>query len=467
MQNIPNTVRERLKVSAQPVRHVGADMLTAFAERSLTDLGRDIVLEHLGQCAECREIVALALPEQESLPAVARPSREWLSWPQLRWGFAAAGVAVIVTFGVLRYQRHSSNAIATNLVPAKTAADVPRENAPSSAPAAPEPLPKQDAVSVQTMPAAPSIEAKDALAFTVPSRRKDEASNERLAVGGRVRGQLAHGPKITANQLQQNANGFQLQAAPPASPAPLLKQQLQNDLKSPQAPALADAMKVQVEASQPEVAREDAPKNLQQLVVQNQKLSDQTSAYGTAELKRAKPADQDAMSGLAPKVPGRLQMSGAEARDAKILATPRWSINSSGSLQRSYDQGVTWQEVRVQDSPALEATVVTRSEPASTTDFTKSKDAPAKVTAKKEAFSAFRAVSANGSEVWAGASGGLLYHSVDGGANWTRVVPSALGSSLSGDVVAIEFTDAEHGKVSTSASEIWITSDGGKTWSKQ
>jgi photosystem II stability/assembly factor-like uncharacterized protein len=79
----------------------------------------------------------------------------------------------------------------------------------------------------------------------------------------------------------------------------------------------------------------------------------------------------------------------------------------------------------------------------------------------------FRAVAANGMEVWAGGSAGQLYHSTDSGNHWSKVVPSADGAVLTGDVVTLDFLNAQHGRVSTSTSEVWITSDDGLTWQKQ
>jgi len=79
----------------------------------------------------------------------------------------------------------------------------------------------------------------------------------------------------------------------------------------------------------------------------------------------------------------------------------------------------------------------------------------------------FRAVAAIGPEVWAGGSNAALYHSPDAGSHWIQVVPSADGAILSGDVVALEFSDPQHGKVTTSTAEVWITTDAGQTWQKQ
>ena len=65
MQQAPRIVVERLKAEMPAANHPDADMLTAFAEKSLPKLDRGIVLEHLALCSECREIVALAAPEPD------------------------------------------------------------------------------------------------------------------------------------------------------------------------------------------------------------------------------------------------------------------------------------------------------------------------------------------------------------------------------------------------------------------
>jgi len=109
----------------------------------------------------------------------------------------------------------------------------------------------------------------------------------------------------------------------------------------------------------------------------------------------------------------------------------RWTISSDGQLQHSIDSGKTWQPVAV----AEKAT--------------------------------FRALSANGPDLWVGGPAGLLYHSTDAGGHWTQVKPIANGATLTADVAALEFTDLLHGKLTTSAGEVWITIDAGQTWKIQ
>src|ERR1700689_562347 len=105
MQNVPKIGRGRLRAATPAVNHPDADALTAFAEHSLSTLERDVVLEHLARCGDCRDIVALALPATELVETEMKPSPSgWLTWPALRWGFVAAGVVLIASLGILRYQ---------------------------------------------------------------------------------------------------------------------------------------------------------------------------------------------------------------------------------------------------------------------------------------------------------------------------------------------------------------------------
>jgi len=105
MPNVPKIVRERLRAATAAVNHPDADLLTAFAERSLPEVDRGVVLEHLARCVDCRDIVALALPATDSEQTVLRPSTGgWLTWPALRWSVVAAGVIAIASLGVVQYR---------------------------------------------------------------------------------------------------------------------------------------------------------------------------------------------------------------------------------------------------------------------------------------------------------------------------------------------------------------------------
>jgi photosystem II stability/assembly factor-like uncharacterized protein len=133
-------------------------------------------------------------------------------------------------------------------------------------------------------------------------------------------------------------------------------------------------------------------------------------------------------------------------------------------LQRSFDQGQSWQDVNVAAN-AMSADVFSFKQ--------QTAEVSAKSTARqslKKSMAApvtFRAVTANGLDVWAGGSQGLLYHSTDNGNHWIRVVPVTAGAALTGDIISLDFPDFQHGKVTTSVPEIWTTSDAGQSWQKQ
>ncbi len=110
-------------------------------------------------------------------------------------------------------------------------------------------------------------------------------------------------------------------------------------------------------------------------------------------------------------------------------AATRWDITAEGRVQRSTDSGQTWRSTTLDPG------------------------------------NRFRTLAAAGAEVWAGGEGGALYHSADSGAHWTRVpLPAELASAT---IVRVEFTDARHGTLTTSAGETWATSDAGATWQKK
>src|ERR1700691_6281016 len=78
MSEVPKIVYDRLRAAqlrqafpddATPKpAHPDADLLTAFAEQSLTATERDGVLAHLALCDDCREVASLALPAADLVP---------------------------------------------------------------------------------------------------------------------------------------------------------------------------------------------------------------------------------------------------------------------------------------------------------------------------------------------------------------------------------------------------------------
>ena len=142
MQNVPKIVRARLQrpTPATAGPHPDADLLTALAEHSLAARERDQVLEHLARCADCREVVVLALPATEAVALAGSGSSArigWFSLPVLRWGVVAAATLAVTSVGLLQYrERHQEKTlVATGLIPREQLAGA-RTQTPAPAPSA-------------------------------------------------------------------------------------------------------------------------------------------------------------------------------------------------------------------------------------------------------------------------------------------------------------------------------------------
>ena len=453
MQNVPKIVRERLRAATPAVDHPDADVLTAFAERSLPKREQGVVLEHLARCGDCRDIVALALPQTEPVEAVAnRSSSGWLTWPALRWAFVAVGVVAIASLGIVQYQRGrtqnmAAGAPARSEIAAKGTRD---QSSPTAAVSKSEKIPAPPPSAFVDSRAAPVSSLRDKeneLDEKKSTLRADRfqalaplppASTGRDAGSGI--GQLAHGPRLS-NQWQQNTVQNQLQnQAPAASSSPFAKQQGAGDLS----------------------ANMEVPRASETVEVQSAQTTAQTQSLDSLQVQslpaQVTSGSAPAVSASGPAPSGTI--GGPVATSSRSI--PRWTISSAGRLQRSFDQGNTWQDV---DVNANLASVVGTSLEISANAARASKNKDARQDLKREAASAaFRAVAAAGTDIWAGGSG--LYHSLDAGNHWTRIVPASADAMLTGDIVSLEFSD-QHGKVATSTAEIWITTDGGQNWQKQ
>jgi hypothetical protein len=139
---------------------------------------------------------------------------------------------------------------------------------------------------------------------------------------------------------------------------------------------------------------------------------------------------EDAIGELLPREGSMVPAAAASDGLTSANLIPRWTLSADGTLQRSLDSGTTWQTIAV-SSQAI-----------------------------------FRALAADGLNIWVGGAGGALFHSSDAGQHWTQVRPAAEGQTIEDDIIGVEFTDSLHGKLTTSSEETWFTADAGQTWRK-
>jgi hypothetical protein len=350
MEKLPQFVIGRLRqAKSQPAvlgfslnndAHPDADLLTAFAERSLREAEREPVMRHLAVCHDCREIVMLALPEAEMdiLPTYVSTGQSpgWFRWPALQWGALAAGV-LAVAMVALQHGRQSRPEIAANAG-----------------------VGDSRTVAVQT--------------------------------------------PVTSNSQTDTVASSQ----PEAKSAPL------------QAP--------------PRHVRHSRADSGEALLARNETPQIGSPSNDLDIVKAKDPVSAQAQSPLSTPPP-ELQTSPMMMK----RASPRWAVTAKGTLERSFDGGSTWESIDP-TADAMGAAAIGRN---------------------------FLAVSASGLEVWAGGSAGMLYHTSDSGAHWTLVHPADSLIALTGDITNIDFSDSQHGRVSTSTREQWITADAGQTWRRE
>lgn len=473
---IPRLIRERVRARQAGFRsqteHPDADVLTAFSENTLAREERSLVMNHLGDCEACREVVMFsgAVPEQDAKPA-ALPARSFFSWMTLRWASLAAVFAV--TIGVVVMERSSREGEGSVLQHAP-ASDVPpthgrivneqeRQRAATKADAAaveekdakvadarvrgktaekpvvPPPAPLQAYAGMREnrtgRPVAGEAQSKSERAAGRGTLVKDEFSSASNAVAAkqemiRNRGQLPvevtnnyEAPAVVAGSgTAQDSSRLAAQesdayatapAAPPAATSPA------GDV----APGTSGA------ASAPE----------QRLV--RKKSIDEVAPKAAGQRSAASALTrEDKVLAAQTQVTTSSEDSSSQGRDNQVALTSgalaaaspvavRWRIHE-GKLQRSSDEGKTWQEVDLEPGVNLHSFWI------------------------------------QGGTVWAGGTGGSLFHLTSQGKNAVRVPIKVSGGDVSQTVVTISFSDEQNGTIKLENGQILRTADGGKTWQR-
>ncbi|HSE50468.1 MAG TPA: zf-HC2 domain-containing protein [Terriglobales bacterium] len=397
MAELSKLARRALAKQAVAGAHPDAGLLTAFAERALIAREREQVLAHLATCAECREVVALAAPEQPPAEEATVAPRQagWLTVPLMRWGAVAAAVAVVAVAVVMQAPKVG-----------KYSAEGPRPASGEFAAKA-----KQEQPAAQLKPPASTPVAAAA--------EKDQPARDgEAAEVSRKNAQAATPARAREDQDQKRAQGAQLAearpAAPTAAPAQAADEVAYGRAVSAPSPAAsstgapaggkaeANAYKIATkkdDAANQEAKLADAQKPAAEASTETASVVSQTAA-GSGTMARAKGAYGPGFAGgLEKEQAANVAVSGTRAANPRFeldSGNARWIVTSDGRVQRSTD-GRTWVYVPIASDVQ------------------------------------FRALAANGNDVWAGGTKTALFHSIDGGKSWKKMALTA----LTGDIVRL------------------------------
>jgi len=208
-------------------------------------------------------------------------------------------------------------------------------------------------------------------------------------------------------------------------------------LPAPAAPAAEMAAPASVTAGAVDAMQERRAKSALKTSNETVEMADENGlmvpgrAKDALQQSPASPTGAAVAGGMLAKQRVALAAPAAASAFVPSAYVPRWTLSSDGTLQRSIDSGRSWQTISTPGQGN------------------------------------FRALAASGPEIWVGGAKGALYHSSDAGAHWVQVQPVAGGQALTADIASIEFTDPQHGTLTTNGHETWVTADAGQTWEKK
>jgi hypothetical protein len=515
MDQLSKHVAGRLRAQSAPGPHPDAELLSAFAENALSAADRGPLLQHLGVCSDCREIVFLALPESAEAQKVLvlKPSR-FRRWG-LTWGAAVAMVAIAAVVFTTEHLEHK-NQMAKMAAPAsaprnETAADIQTETGAENKIAVETPSPELD----QMQAAREAGLSKKAVAA---EENEPKPLPKAKHMTGKMQTPLVfdQSGEVHMGAAAPSANGTAGKAAyyGYATTAPSAARAVQPAATGQQGAAQADALsESNADQAFGVVA---APKatvaggNLGGIV------SDPSgAAVGNAKVTTIGPAGAESATSDSQgkfsfdRLPPGLYSLTAEASGFRTTEIKQVAVldNKTSTIPVTLAVGTESEVVNVSGAAlAVESSTASVAEPQLTAQFSMQKataarakgqavggpiDSGARVAMLQWTLSpkgavqrssdsgktwqpvsvagaaGFRALSAVGANIWVGGKAGVLYHSPDSGQTWVRVEPAAESKKLDQDIVSLDFADGLVGTISTANGGVWTTSDGGQTWQRK
>ena len=381
--------------------HPDANLLAAFVEKALAEKERTQVLNHLSQCADCREVAAFSLPPEIAKPVPTRaPARQrWSPWSILHWGAMAAALGTLTVVVALHPDWWNRSSEVSKVTPAPAPAgkvtSPPQATAavqpPMPAPQADKAKPRFQAVESAGTPSAMAGESRGA-----PGTAQDRPAAHATA--------QKHVTMIAATPAPARLSAENISTAKTtgveSKKANIIQEKI---LAAPSLPPVAGGevvgTSVELDKPGPELR---ARGTMQRTTTQSAAATGGNGGASRVEADVAQPA---APLRAQPSVRVVAAAPMAETRASNTVAATSaslWSISSEAKFQRSADGGKTFERFLVARGIK------------------------------------FRGIAALGGNVWAGGDGGALFHSLDGGATWTRVAINFEGNTLAETILSFK-----------------------------
>jgi hypothetical protein len=317
MDPVTKLVSGRLKAEAPTGPHPGAELLAAFAENALPEADRGQLLQHLGGCSDCREILYLALPDSPQTQKVLVPQLRPFTFRHfpfsrwaLGWGAVVASVAIVAIVGTNRLGHRNQTAL-------KIAAPPPSANEVETKIAADKAPQELD----QLQAARDAIKPKMAL---TRERNETKPQPEAKHMTGKMQSPMVFD------------DSGQVHMGTPAAPASSLGGPVRNDKNQKDEPAFAgfngapaqsrSDEKVAIHgyanaAAAPAKAKADQPTIVGEAASVSANSTDELESLPIDSRNAAGPAPLARKAATSPNLGGTiLDPSGAGIRDAKITA---------------------------------------------------------------------------------------------------------------------------------------------------
>jgi hypothetical protein len=350
MTGLPKFVRDQMAGTPAPSSHPDADVLTAFAENTLTAKERQQVTEHLSACADCREVIFLAQPESVQTQAVLAPKPR--RFTRMAWASVAA---VIVVVGSAVFLQHEQ---VTKIQAPVTVATTTTPPSPEAKPTAP-PITRDEAMASVSKPRAAmerreaDLDAAKTKSATEPLfTTKDIDHSEELVYQG------APVPPAVSNQQVTVAGAAPQQAS--TGPA---QRNISGQIQQAQGPSNT-ANKINITAADNKLAKaESAPRAKFSSKQRADEFRGLTTGYTAAPAAAPLPAARAHWQISSTRILERsyaadtwtpvLTVTGAKFHVVSVIGNTVWAGGEHGALYVSRDGGTTWNPVTIDTTSTI------------------------------------------------------------------------------------------------------------------